>query len=189
MRIEICARTNTVRIFNKKPFNESDVCRRPNGEFAPKGTGHQQKQDSDTRTLGTQIDKLLRGELNRYEQLRIFDTVPSIYQRLGFQKLPVRMTQFVFNKTTNGKHCVPVNVVRELPSIMRNPVCIMKSSSHTTDGSVVILTDKRDEDGDLIIIIMRPATDGTFHTIPSLYGKEQILNFIRENKKNIIYKR
>lgn len=38
MRIEICTRTNTVRIFNKKPFNEADVCRNPKGEFAPKGT-------------------------------------------------------------------------------------------------------------------------------------------------------
>lgn len=67
MRIEICTRTNTVRIFNKKPFNEADVCRNPKGEFAPKGTG----------TISVKKVK----ESNLYKQLPsvLKDTVDFIY--------------------------------------------------------------------------------------------------------------
>lgn len=205
MKITIDTRTRTINIDTGvfRTNNMVDRNGRPHvpegtskgGQFAPKGgasggTSKQQKIDADTKNFGHQIDKLLRGELGWHEQLQIYSIVPSVYQKLGFKRLPVKITQKIFHKVTHGQHCVPLNVMRQMPTIMRDPAYIFKSDSHPEDGSVVIVTDKKDMDGDRIIVVMRPASDGTFHTIPSAYGKQRFEQFFKNNiEKNLLYKK
>ena len=195
MKITIDTRTRTVNIdtgvvhisnFTKADFDENKISRRLNGEFAPKGCGGASaKTDTDTHSLGQQIDKALRGELKRQEQLQVFKTIPALYQSLGFKRQPVLMSQFVFSKATKDKHSVPVNAIRELPQLLRHPVCVLESK--TEKQTKVAVINKKDNDGRQIIVALRPSNSGNYVAIPSLYGKDDIIKLIKSSK--IIYKR
>lgn len=88
MRIEICTRTNTVRIFNKKPFNESDVCRNPKGEFAPKGTGKKQQRTKE-EILGPCYSgyKGMQAILKLYKHKQ--GHVPNAFERADIGKIDI----------------------------------------------------------------------------------------------------
>lgn len=170
----------------KQQFSEDKVNRRPNGEFAPKGAETATvKTDQDTTNLGKQIDKALRGELKRQEQLQVFKIIPALYQSLGFKRQPVLMSQFVFNKATKDKHSVSVNAIRALPQLLRNPICILDSK--TEQGTKIAIINKKDIDGRQIIVVLRQSNDGNYIAIPSLYGKDDVVKLIKSSK--IIYKR
>jgi hypothetical protein len=93
------------------------------------------------------------------------------------------------NPEIKHPHDLPVNVILELPEMLRSPVLILKGSKENT---FVAVTNKKDKDDNIIIISIKlgKRTRNTYinNILTSAYGKKNIENYIKMNieKGNLI---
>ena len=146
------------------------------------------------------VDAILHGKMSRYESLLILPSTPQKLLSLGLRNLPILMSQgHVKNcltpKGENPKfHGIKKDTFIDLIDDLRAPTIVMES---LTDGkSIVVITDKMDEDRNPILISMKLNGRGQYklrhldsNYITSVYGKDRFVNFIRrcQKQKKILY--
>lgn len=135
---------------------------------------------SISEPLLLQLRQWLSGQMAADDYFRLGVT-PKSLQKHGAQPLPIIMTQDVITKITNGYHSIAIDEIARLPSQLARPVMIFQGS---VPNSLVVLTEMVDKYGDEIIgaiHLNKYQKRMAVNRIASLYGKQNIENYIQRN--------
>lgn len=133
--------------------------------------------------LSKQIDKWLNGKMSSNEVFE-FGKTPIVLKELGAADLPVVMSQSTMAKINGVKHDVSLEIIRNLPQSIAEPIMVFKSD--TVPNSFVILTEMDDMNGKPIVAALhlnKKENRLSVNRITSIYGKDGIKGFLTEQVK------
>lgn len=134
---------------------------------------------TDTLPFTDNVDRVLNGDVKRNSVLELGNT-PKVYLSLGLPDVQLIMTQGVLKKIFS-KHNLKVVLIKRLPSLLENPIMILRSA--TENGSVVAVLDALDYNDCFIIAAIHPDRKHKQHKVnilASIYGKERSGWFIEQ---------
>ncbi|MFI0401017.1 MAG: hypothetical protein ACH34X_18190 [Thiolinea sp.] len=106
----------------------------------------------------------------------------SVLQAVGIPDLPVVVTRDTIRKASNEvKHNVPVEVIRQLPELMADPIMVFDSADAKAGGSVVLVeaTDKDNRSVMVAVHVNKQKGFSQVNQIASIYGRERDGDFVR----------
>lgn len=168
------------------------------------------KENKDIRySISVDLDKQIDDVLN--------DTVPKDYthvylgettkalKELGWNDLPMLMTnQYVYStiktqeeakkenrfKPKTNYHGLGKGLFTKLQKQLETPAMIIKSNTNENNADVILVTNVKDNQGNVVIAAIKPNGSGRVkgeHTIAnvmlSLYGKKSIQNYVESARK------
>lgn len=164
------------------------------GEFALEHSKEKDIPLQKEKSFGEQVDEVLSGKANRYDDLKVCDT-PQILLDAGCEQLPMLYTKAHLRKALLPKdakkhnHGLDVEQIKRLPEYMPEPVMLIDSS--TREDSIIIVLSVLDNEKSPLVATVRPNGKGTYNLevqdsnfITSVYGRdnfEQFLNLSLEN--------
>lgn len=141
-------------------------------------------------SFAEQVDNVLAGKGNRYNDLKVCDT-PQILLDVGLEQLPMLYTKRHLETAIREKnrkehtHGLSVEQIKSMPSLLENAVMVYDSL--TRNDSVIAVTSALDVDGCPIIVSIRPNGKGNYELesvtsnfITSIYGREGFGEHIKE---------
>ena len=140
----------------------------------------------------TAIDAVFSGNYPSGKTIQIGET-PEILLQYGASQHPLTMKQSTAYKIAypqgyfGGQHNLGMSVLKQLPYQVIDPIAILRSN--TQDNSLVLLTQWKDGDKDVIIPIHLDS-QGTVeieNKIASAYGTGHIDSYIGKNGSNVLY--
>jgi len=154
--------------------------------------------NTDEKSFAEQVDDVLAGKGNRYNDLKVCDT-PQILLDIGCEQLPMLYTQNHLKKAIlpkNSKlhqHGLSVEQIKELPEKIAEPVMLIESS--TRKDSIVIAILDYDSERSPVIVSIKPNGTGQLgnkirsNFITSVYGRENFIEFISRAiaEENILF--
>ena len=160
------------------------------------------KKNKVDNIFAKQIDEILNGTFPKRNMLVVSKNTPLILQKIGLKDLPITMTQKHFETITKAYgqykkanyHNLGIDIVKQLPSAIANPLNILKSNTKST--SVVIVTelsDKNENNENASIKIngkgMVKDIQIDTNVMTSAYGKDNYETFMKNNivKGNLLY--
>ena len=139
-----------------------------------------------TKSFAEQVDDFKNGKIPAYDSLVVSGT-PEIYQKAGFNALPITLNQthadYALNGTKDADHFLGEQVLKQLPQAIADPVAII--GSQTQSGRAVAIL-KFDVNGKQVVVPME--IDGharlnsiriDSNAIVSVYGKNTALQQLR----------
>ncbi len=104
------------------------------------------KQGYDyTKSFSDQVDDWINGNIPQRDSLVVGGT-PEIWQKIGFNPLPVTINQthmdYAINGTKDLDHHIGAALLKQLPQKLKDPVAIIESQTHG-NSSVVALIDMK----------------------------------------------
>lgn len=157
----------------------------------------------DNNVFSKQIDEVLNGTYPKRDMLVVSEQTPQILQEIGLQNLPITMTQkHLYTMSHNdGKyknanyHDIDIDVIKQLPQALANPLNILKSD--TKSDSIVVVTELADKNGNIIVASIKIDGKGQINDVQfdtnvmtSAYGKSGNYDyFMQDNisKGNLLY--
>lgn len=148
--------------------------------------GMQYSAESEGASFARQLDEWAAGSLHPRAMLTLGKT-PDVLIKVGAKQLPIEISQKVVAKIVNtkgtdgGKHGLAMDVLKQLPENLDNPVMVFKSA--TTENAVVVLTEMVDQNGDNVIAAIhleRQHGRNVVNAMASVYGKENTANFAQK---------
>lgn len=152
------------------------------------------KTESPKKPFTQQVDDVIAGKANRYDDLKVCDT-PQILLNIGCKSLPMMYTQNHLRNALKPKdghshtHGLSIDAIKEMPNLLAQPVMIMDSL--TQKDSLVIITSRRDNDNMPIVATVKPNGKGKYEMvsqesnfITSIYGRDKFQKFIERNIDN-----
>lgn len=143
-------------------------------------------------TFAEQVDQVINGTSNRYDDLKVCDT-PQILLDVGCEQLPIFYTQHHLNDAIKPKghtgesihhHGLDIKQIKSIPNLLQEPVAVYDSLSR--DDSIVILTSELDKERCPIIAIIKPDGKAKYELkivnsnfLLSIYGHENIENQLK----------
>ena len=139
-----------------------------------------------TKPFAEQVDDFKNGKIPAYDSLVVSGT-PEIYQKVGFNALPVTLNQthanYALNGTKDADHYLGEQVLKQLPQAIADPVAII--GSQTQSGRAVAIL-KFDVNGKQVVVPMEIDGYGRVNNtiidsnaIVSVYGKNTALQQLR----------
>lgn len=139
----------------------------------------------DQRLLGQFNDWMNKsGQLPKEGYFTICEKTPAVFRQHGALYLPIIMHESVLIKVTGGKHSVAMNDLAKLPYQLEHPILLFKGS---VANSFVVLTDMQDKSGEDIVVAIhlnRFQKRLRVNRIASIYGKDNIVNYVTSNISN-----
>lgn len=157
----------------------------------------------DNNVFSKQIDEVLNGTYPKRDMLVVSEQTPQILQEIGLQNLPITMTQkHLYTMSHNdGKyknanyHDIDIDVIKQLPQALANPLNILKSD--TKNDSIVVVTELVDKNDNIIVASIKIDGKGQINDVQfdtnvmtSAYGKSGNYDyFMQDNisKGNLLY--
>ncbi len=135
----------------------------------------EQKLQSDLQAWNRTVDKFESGELNPRKPVIMLRNTPLVLSLLGADKnLTVSTNYRTLNKVLHEKHKLPVDVMKQVPKAMTDPIMIFKSATVAND--YVMMLDLKDEHGATVVVPVSLNYDGiasyTVNYVPSVYGRQ-----------------
>jgi N12 class adenine-specific DNA methylase len=126
-----------------------------------------------------QLDDLQAGKFDRSQSLQVGPT-PKVLLAVGADQLPIVMAPAIVDKVTSGnpgEHAVTMDVLRNIPEQLRDPIAVFQSTQHG-DG-LTVMTELREGDKTIIVAIHlnRRESRHEVNSIRSIYGKENDWTF------------
>ncbi len=160
----------------------------------------QVKAQPKEKTFAEQVDDVLSGNAEQYDNLKVCDT-PQILLDIGCSQLPMLYTQqhlrdaLKDKKPTNSHgHGLTVEQIKAIPQLLADPVLIFDSISPHKNGenSIVVVLDAVDNDKAPLVASIAPNGKGIYHLemidtnfITSIYGKDHgFENYIKKAIEN-----
>ncbi len=157
---------------------------------------------TDSDIFSKQIDEVMNGTFPKRDMLTVSENTPQVLQAVGLNNLPITITQKHLNTIMNSSgqykdvnyHNLGVDIVKQLPKAISEPLNILKSS--TKDDSIVVVTDLADNQERPIIASIKINGKGQINSVQidtnvmtSAYGRNNYDNFMQENisKGNLLY--
>ena len=152
-------------------------------QIAPLNEQTQIKYDS--KNFAKQIDEVKNGVFPKNNTLVLLKNTPKVLKDIGLNDLPITMTQKHLETISQDKgryknanyHNLGIDVVKQLPEAIANPLNIYKSS--TKDDSIVLVTHLSDKKGNIVLASIKVDGKGTINGIivdanhmTSAYGKD-----------------
>lgn len=127
--------------------------------------------EQDVTAWQEQLDEYEAGTLNRRVVLNVGAT-PDVLQRLGADALPMIMPQSVLKKAQD-KHSIPLEVLRDLPAEIADPIMVFDSA--TMANSFVVLTEMQHDGENLVVPIHMQVQNGkaVVHEIASIHDRSR----------------
>ena len=182
--------TTTISEGNLTPAANSpaEAQKTASGEAASIGLTSRQ----NVQRYSNDIDAVFTGDYPSGRVVLMGDT-PEMLLQFGAAQRPVTLTQDTAYKIAypegyfGGKHNLGMSALKQLPYQIADPVAILRSTSQ--DNSLVLLTEWRDGDTDVIIPLHldRAGALGLENRVPSAYGKGNIEALIGKNEENVLY--
>ena len=104
---------------------------------------------SIAKSFDEQIDDVINGTHNPRLDLYVSET-PDYLINLNFSDSPILMRNSKISEILNKHSDMSAEVIKQIPRAINNPLLVLKSKTHPQD-SVVIITDIKTENGDMII--------------------------------------
>ncbi|MDR1276511.1 MAG: hypothetical protein LBL72_09065 [Candidatus Accumulibacter sp.] len=130
----------------------------------------------DAREFADAVERVAAMETAPLTDLMVGDT-PAVLRAIGTQALPIQMGSSLIHKASRPEvrgHEVPVDVLKNLPYLLADPVMVFDSSSEA-DG-LVVLVEAKDEKGFPVIVTIHLDSKGAgflrVNRITSVYGKD-----------------
>ena len=152
-------------------------------------------------SYSAQIDKFLNGSLKSSDIISLGE-IPQWLKAEGAQGNELIMTQETLQNCVNPStvkmkghttgHDVPIDIMKQLPELIANPVLVMRGSHPQT---IVVITDAIGKDGNNIIIPISLNSKKGFKPVckvTSAYSKRNLANYITsslEHKTAILIER
>ena len=139
----------------------------------------------DSKNFSKQIDEVKNGVFPKNNTLVLLKNTPKVLKDIGLNDLPITMTQKHLETISQDKgkyknanyHNLGIDVVKQLPEAIANPLNIYKSS--TRDDSIVLVTHLSDKKGNIVLASIKVDGKGTINGIvvdanhmTSAYGKD-----------------
>ncbi len=168
--------------------NSADV-----SDFVNKNPIRDEKSEfQDTvKSFAEQVDEVINGTFSRYSDLKVCDT-PDILLQVGCEQLPIFYTQRHLRDALKEKgytgesihhHGLSLEQLYDIPNQLANPVMIYDSLS--SNNSIVVVTDKLDNDNLPIIAVIKPNGTAKYdfeivdlNFMVSVYGRNNFENQI-----------
>lgn len=146
------------------------------GAEAPKFSLRPSVQEQ-SRKFAQQVEQFLAREIPREQPLVVGHT-PKVLRALGAEDLPVVVTQRTLAKIVEGKHGIPVDMVKTLPRLLDDPLMVFDSA---TDGGLVVLTDQSFNGAPVVVAIHLTVEEQRYQVnrVASIYGKDRA-GWVRE---------
>lgn len=149
----------------------------------------------DVKEFKEQIDLMQQNKIPYWNTIKVRKETPKILQDLGFQNLPMLITQRHIKKiigNDKGNHDIPIDLLLKIPEALENPEYILKSK--TDAESVVLVTSLIDKLNNPVVVAIKKDGNGRFNNIEiksnfitSIYGRKNFDKFI--NSSEILYKK
>ena len=95
-----------------------------------------------SKSFAQQIDDWIAGRFPKGDALVLGDT-PEVLQKIGLDNLPMTINQkhvgYVVNGTKNADHAIGADMLKQLPSALKDPIAIIASETHAATSIVVLL--------------------------------------------------
>ena len=95
-----------------------------------------------SRSFSEQVDDWIDGKIPENDTLLVGGT-PEILQKIGLSRLPMTIDQthvdYAINGTKNEDHHMGVEMLKNLPELLKDPVAIIESQTRPNDSLVVIV--------------------------------------------------
>ncbi|MDR2364579.1 MAG: LPD5 domain-containing protein [Zoogloeaceae bacterium] len=136
----------------------------------------------DAREFAQAVDRIFAGEKTR-DLLPTWDT-PAALRALGAGSVQVQVQRSVLEKANDPDirgHDVPVDVLRNLPALLADPVAVF--DSRTEDNAVLAFVEAKDESGRDVAIAAHMNAKGRgfleVTKIASVYGRNGAAEFVK----------
>ncbi|MCI9434079.1 MAG: hypothetical protein HFI86_02220 [Bacilli bacterium] len=151
----------------------------------------------NTNIFSQQIDAVINGTYPKTDMLVVSQDTPKILQEIGLNNLPITLTQRHLKTIMNSNgeytganyHNLGVDLVKQLPQAISNPLNIIKSN--TDANSIVVITELADKQDRPIIASIKIDGKGVINNIEidsnvmtSAYGKDNYDSFMKKNIAN-----
>lgn len=135
----------------------------------------EEKLQADLHAWQKTVDKFEKGELNPRKPVIMLRNTPLVLSLLGADKdLTVSTNYRTLNKVLREKHKLPVDVMKQVPEAMTDPIMIFKSATVAND--YVMMLDLKDDKGATVVVPVSLNYDGiasyTVNYVPSVYGRQ-----------------
>ena len=135
----------------------------------------EEKLQADLRAWQKTVDKFEKGELNPRKPVIMLRNTPLVLSLLGADKdLTVSTNYRTLNKVLREKHKLPVDVMKQVPEAMTDPIMIFKSATVAND--YVMMLDLKDDKGATVVVPVSFNYDGianyTVNYVPSVYPQK-----------------
>lgn len=152
---------------------------------------------NNTNVFSQQIDAVMNGTYPKTDMLVVSQNTPKILQEIGLNNLPITLTQRHLKTIMNSNgeytganyHDLGVDLVKQLPQAISNPLNIIKSN--TDANSIVVITELADKQDRPIIASIKIDGKGVINNIEidsnvmtSAYGKDNYDSFMKKNIAN-----
>jgi hypothetical protein len=154
-----------------------------------KSSGNNQEiRYSMKKSLEEQLSDWMSGNMRADDYFYIGGT-PDILMQFGANQLPVIMSQDVIVKITGDKHSISLDEIAKINQEISNPLMILKGS---IGNSYVLVTELMDKSGQEVIAAIhldKFQKRMRVNKIASIYGKNNIGNYIKSNisNENLVY--
>ena len=163
--------------------NQAEMAQNANMEQIAKNV------ENDNMKFGKQVDDLRNGKFNRQNELIVLENTPQILLDLGLDNHPItirpRKLETIYNETSERKKDHPHGLgelVKEIPEALKRPLNVVESV--TRPGSIVVVTDLADKNGDIVVVSINPndkgqleiddiTTNKDVNKLTSAYGKRE----------------
>lgn len=145
--------------------------------------------ENDTTKFSKQVDDLRKNNFNRQSELVVLQNTPQILLDLGLDNYPITIKpsklETIYNDTAKRKKDHPHDLgelVKEIPEALKRPLNVVESV--TRPGSIVVVTDLADKNGDIVVVSINPndkgqleiddiTTNKDVNKLTSAYGKRE----------------
>jgi hypothetical protein len=124
------------------------------------------KQESQTKPSASASTKRF------VRPITVLNTTTTLLRKLGLPNLPIKIRARSLDKIL-GTHDVNTQTAKQIPLLLANPVIVFESTHK--DGSLVIVSDNFNDNGNAFIGALRPGSKDThiyINEIPSAYHKD-----------------
>ena len=141
----------------------------------------------DDAEFAEQVDKFLDGKLKVFEVLSLGNT-PNVLHLVGAEADTLTMNQSVLRNSmmpenekmhshTQG-HDISSEIIKRLPEHLRNPILILEGQHPKT---VIVISELKNNDNKNVIVPIAldlRSVNSTVNKITSIYGKNNIKNYL-----------
>ena len=141
--------------------------------------------DEIKKAVENDVSQCVQGKLPVWKEIEL--GLPSIaLKQVGIPDYQLRLKQKTIKKDVQSKHAVKLSTIKNLPSLLADPLLILKSE--TESGSFVLALKDTDLNGKRIIAAIDPEGVIEINYIDSVYGKDDPYWFKKQVEKgNLLY--
>lgn len=120
------------------------------------------------------VDAFLADKLSRKSLIPVLSQTPLVFQLVGAKNLPMVTRQKVLTKVLKEKHHLDLELVKQIPKALAEPVMIVRSTGVDANSDITVVLDLRDRHRATVVVPVMFSDTGhgyEMNFLPSIYVK------------------